>query len=1289
MAVCAGLFGCIGLAFQSATAAASIQGFAEEGDGAGQFHSSPQGIAIDQESGAVFVVDRENLRVERWSAEGVFERAWGRGVNGETGSDVCVAGERCTAAEAGTGAGEFAGFPAGVAVASSLGLSRVYVVDDRNLRVQEFTADGQFVLMFGKGVNRVTHGNVCTAEEVAACGAGEAGTGPGEFTSLEGDAVAVDQSGLVYVGESNRVEEFTASGGFVGEVALPGAGQVTGVAVDSAKDLYVVASELSGVHKYDSSGAEIPGARDQSASAARTVIAVGPSDELFVYDSFQGHVQEYEASGNQMASFVQEGLGRGLAFGNKLDVLYVLLKTEVAVLVPPPPGPVVVDGSERVENVLPQSATACALVNPEGAGTTNVVFEYGSTTAYGSTTTAALLEGGAFEDQLVCAELTALVPASEYHVRAVAEQGAHTTFGPDVAFTTAAPVSVESESVSHVSGNGARLEAVLNPHGLPGEFHFEYGKNTNYEHTVPIPDGEVFASTAGVAVHATIEGLQPGTVYHYRVAAHDELGTDAGPDETFRTESASSATLADGRQWEMVSPPAKHGSALEALAEEGSDIQAAEDGNGITYVAKAPISEETAGTRSSANSQLLSKRTGAGAWTTQDVTTPHEEVVGLDVGKLSEYMLFSPDLSKATVEPVGTTPLNPALMGERKERTPYRRESDGVFLPLVTEANTPPGVRFGGEEEHVGLFSNGVRLVSMTPDASKVILSSPQPLTEGIAPSVPGAENLYEWNANKLTVVSVMPGGHTAAEEGFSAIALGKEDEQVRGAVSNDGLRAVFEIEGKHLFLRDVGRGETVQLDKPEPGVRPEPGRLVFQMATPDGSRIFFTDTARLTIDSTARGDAPDLYMCDVAIMAEELSCVLSDLSVDRNRNESAQVLGDVIGVDHDGRYVYFVANGALAPGAVHGDCREEAPASASCNLYVRDILAGTTSLVAVLASSDGADWWASPIGSNLSDMTAGVSSNGRFLTFMSTRPLTGFDNRDAISGERDAEVFEFDRERGTLRCVSCDPSGGRPVGVLDMPDFPGLLVDRSRVWAGQTLAGSIPGWTRLNLDRALDRSRYLSDSGRLFFNSPLGLVPADGNGREDVYEFEPSGVGGCNSESGCIALMSSGASSEESAFLDASASGDDVFFLTGARLAAQDVDGALDVYDAHVCSAAVPCAAGVASAPPPCGTTDSCRSAPAAQPDVFGAPASQLFHGDGNVLPRTAAKPKRLSRAQKLARALRACKHKPRKRRAACRARARRLYGPARKERHARRAGVKANGGGQRLPRSSMGGRP
>src|SRR6266851_872940 len=111
------------------------------------------------------------------------------------------------------------------------------------------------------------------------------------------------------------------------------------------------------------------------------------------------------------------------------------------------------------------------------------------------------------------------------------------------------------------------------------------------------------------------------------------------------------------------------------------------------------------------------------------------------------------------------------------------------------------------------------------------------------------------------------------------------------------------------------------------------------------------------------------------------------------------------------------------------------------------------------------------------------------------------------------------------------------------------MVVDRVQIWseidskADHWLAASVPGWTSTDILHALYQSRYLSDSGRLFFNSPDHIVPAAKGVKEKVFEYEPSGVGGCTSGGGCVGLISAGAAKagvpeHESAFLDASENG-------------------------------------------------------------------------------------------------------------------------------------------------------
>jgi hypothetical protein len=166
-------------------------------------------------------------------------------------------------------------------------------------------------------------------------------------------------------------------------------------------------------------------------------------------------------------------------------------------------------------------------------------------------------------------------------------------------------------------------------------------------------------------------------------------------------------------------------------------------------------------------------------------------------------------------------------------------------------------------------------------------------------------------------------------------------------------------------------------------------------------------------------------------------------------------------------------------------------------------------------------------------------------------------------------------------------------------------------------------------------------DDGRVFFDTANPLLSAAVNGVSNVYEYA----------SGGLSLISTGASAENSFFYDASASGEDVFFVTTQHLVRGDTASGMALYDARI-GGGFP----APEAPAQC-SGEGCRPAAAG---VFAAPPllSAGVQSSGN-LPPPPAKAVVLTRAQKLQRALHAChrKHGAR-RRAACRRQARLRYG-------------------------------
>jgi hypothetical protein len=99
-----------------------------------------------------------------------------------------------------------------------------------------------------------------------------------------------------------------------------------------------------------------------------------------------------------------------------------------------------------------------------------------------------------------------------------------------------------------------------------------------------------------------------------------------------------------------------------------------------------------------------------------------------------------------------------------------------------------------------------------------------------------------------------------------------------------------------------------------------------------------------------------------------------------------------------------------------------------------------------------------------------------------------------------------------------------------------------------------------------LPQPRYLTDSGRLYFDSADSLSYFDTNaGVEDVYQYEPQGMGTCIREGGCVSLVSAGREAVDSNFLTVDATGGNVFFTSRDRLVPADEDQLIDLYDARV----------------------------------------------------------------------------------------------------------------------------
>jgi hypothetical protein len=731
--------------------------------------------------------------------------------------------------------------------------------------------------------------------------------------------------------------------------------------------------------------------------------------------------------------------------------------------------------------------------------------------------------------------VTGLLPHVQYMVCFVTTNAFGFEQGPAVSFTTLiAPPAIESESVANVSGNSADLEAEVNPGGGVTPYHFQYGTTSSYGQSTP-ESGSIGADDSGHLASAHIQGLQPGTVYHYRVLASNSQsapGGAPGPDQTFTTQPvATPFALPDGRQYELVSPPNKSGG--EVLLEESGlrSSVASADGTRVAYQANIPFAGPTA---NGVYVQILSER-GPQGWSSRDVSPPHDAPTSVADNTFTESRAFSSDLSRAVVLPYGPTALS-ALALEGFEIVYLRDNDDGSYQPLFTRA--PEGLSY---KDFITKFSGGFKgqFVGGTPDLSHIVIDSEFGLTENASLSPSREPNLYAWLAGQLQLISVDPKGLSTDGGEFIAI-------------SKDGSHVLWSHE-KSLFVRDLTTQKTVNVGSVINSSDPFSGVI-----SGDSSKVFFINRA-----------GRQVYEFDLG----------SSLPKPVQVSNAPEEIEEVLGASADGSYVYYMSTFG-GPG----------------DIYVAHSDSGTWT--STLIKSGGVTRGYSSLpgprpgnGFDRSFAEASVTSSGRYLAF--------------TSGS-DGEVYLYDASSGRLVCASCDPTGARSLG----PSALGVLYE----------------------------------DGRMFFNSGDALVGHDTNGLQDVYEWEPEGVGSCHDGSpGCVHLISSGTGDGESTFLGASANGDDVFFMARDRLVSQDFDNSFDVYDAHVCTAVESCPASLVSVPA-CTSSDACKAPPSPQPAVFGAPASATFSGAGNVVPLASSVKAKLKAKKKPRKHVKAKTKKPKR---------------------------------------------
>jgi len=698
--------------------------------------------------------------------------------------------------------------------------------------------------------------------------------------------------------------------------------------------------------------------------------------------------------------------------------------------------------------------------------------------------------------------------------------------------------------------------------------------------------------------------------------------------------------LPEGRAYELVSPLDKGGNEAGASKGNVQFATAAADGERVVYGTSGPVGSGPTGI---GPTYAVSERTAVG-WQTRGA-------LPRGVGSLSavedaplQRFYPSPNLADYAFATLG-----PYVTGggdQKKSPNLYLTGEDTAVEPSwvsqPTVSSPFPALGQGRNKlpAPAGPPTNGGRLYftyygTLVPeDAGRAVL-----LEEGEE-----AWGFYESNEGRLAYAGRLPDGSVDAHGAVPA-ATGERSEKdtpdfFANQVSDDGSRAFFvspDPQSSHppgdpveLYVREGGERtvlvsrNTLEGDTPAAGYEgPEGGTTgvtpvhtpavrsggngeqdSYVYALPDGSRAYFESKDKLATSATGgapTGAGPWTYEFNL-----ETNALTYLPGVD----------GRILASSQDGSRFIFIKYSEEAPG-------ERSPGA----LYISS--GGNAAKVAELP--------APPFNATTHDTMivspVRATPDGSVFVFETDSPIPGARNSDgsepANNGEGYEQIYRYEAGNEAPWCLSCPPKGTTPNGNANLSSD-----DHLQEAEYETSAGLVVG------NRGLT-----ADGGQVFFDTPESLVASDSNGVRDAYQWA----------GGRLHLVSSGTGSQPSFFLDNSESGRDVFFATSESLTAEDTDGGYDVYDARI-------AGGFPHAPAAGECGDGCQGPPSLAP-TFPSPASAIFSGAGNVSPAAPASARKLpTRAEKLARALRACRKGRKNRRRVCETQARRKYGSARR---------------------------
>jgi hypothetical protein len=592
-----------------------------------------------------------------------------------------------------------------------------------------------------------------------------------------------------------------------------------------------------------------------------------------------------------------------------------------------------------------------------GDGTpTHYLFEWGKTAAYGSASASAPgtsigSPSGPGETPLTFA-IGGLEPFTTYHYRVVATGGGGTSTGEDVTFTTTPGIpTVSSEFVSAVHSDRAVMHAQVNPNGADTTYHFEYVDDESFQQSgfadatkAPVPDPGVGMGKTFQSVTLSVDGLQPGTLYHYRLVGVNQIGTGVpSADRTFTTfpyavndtcpnahvrQQTGATLLFDCRAYELASAANAGGYDVE------SDLVPGQSPYGGAPLAESP-------------SQLLYGMhdggiPGTGIPTNRGVD-PYVATRGQD-GWTTRYVGIPAN------NPFAGGPFSSTLGEADAGLTTFSFSGPDICSPCFADGSSGIPVQLpdgrlvqgmaGSLDPGSGAEPDGYVRRRLSGDGRHLIFGS----TSKFEPDGNSNGDISIYDRDLLSgvthVVSKTPGGSTMTGPG-----IGQLD------VSSDGSRILFgqvvttDSAGNrywHLYMNVGDSSHSIDLT---PGTTTG---VLYDGMTSDGSKVFFSTADQLTGDDS--DSSVDIYRADISSSSAQLtristgslgtgnsdSCDPAANSVNAHWNSLEGVNCDAVAVGGTGGVasgdgtIYF-----LSPEALDVSNPQNQPVENAPNLYV------------------------------------------------------------------------------------------------------------------------------------------------------------------------------------------------------------------------------------------------------------------------------------------------------------------------------------------------------------------